>query len=89
MTPTIYTYDAAGQLTGKSQSGTGVSPVSYAYDAARNLVRCWGTGFTNQYFYDHARRLVQIVSTNASGGHSTRFVYDGMDIICDSDTRAK
>jgi len=79
ITNTTYTYDAAGQMTGKS--GTGVSPVSFAYDAARNLTRCWGSGFTNQYFYDHARRLVQIVSTNASGGHSTRFVYEGMDII--------
>ena len=70
-------------MTGKS--GTGVSPVSFACDAARNMTRCWGSGFTNQYFYDHARRLIQIVSTNATGGHSTRFVYEGMDVIAKLD----
>jgi len=85
VTPTIYTYDAAGQLTGKSQSGTGVSPVSYAYDAARNLVRCWGTGFTNQYFYDHARRLVYEARSSSAGTTSNRFVYEGMDVIAKLD----
>ena len=43
VTNTTYTYDAAGQLA----SRTGTNTVSYAYDAARNLTRCWsGTTFT-------------------------------------------
>ena len=70
-------------MTGKS--GTGVSPVSFACDAARNMTRCWGSGFTNQYFYDHARRLIRVFSVFSGQTSSFTFVYDGLDIVAKVD----
>ena len=78
ITNTTYTYDAAGQMTGKS--GTGVSPVSYSYDAARNMKQCVfdGGNRTNSYYYDHARRLVKETHTvTGVTEESSTFVYDG------------
>ena len=72
-------------MTGKS--GTGVSPVSYSYDAARNLKSCaYGSGRTNFYYYEHARRLVK--ETHTCTGvvqESSSFVYDGLDIVAKVD----
>jgi len=81
ITNTTYSYDAAGQMTGKS--GTGVSPVSYSYDAARNLKSCaYGSGRTNFYYYDHARRLVKEEHTcTGVVEESSTFEYEGMDLI--------
>jgi len=87
ITNTTYTYDAAGQLTSQvplNKGGTGV--VSYAYDAARNLTRCWsGTTFTNFYQYDHARRLICQVTLKNGTIESNRFIYEGMDVIAKVD----
>ena len=82
----VYGYDPAGQLTSKTQSDTGVSPVSYAYDSARNLTRCWsGTTFTNFHQYDHARRRVMEIRATSAGTTTNRFIYDGMDVIAKLD----
>ena len=86
MTNTTYTYDAAGQLTSK-ESGTGVSPVVFSYDAARNMKSCaYGDGRTNFYQYDHARRLVRETHTTTGITHqSWTYAYDGMDIVAKVD----
>jgi len=86
LTNTTYTYDAAGQMTGKS--GTGVSPVSFAYDAARNMKQCVfdGGNRTNSYYYDHARRMVKETHTvTGVTEESSTFVYDGLDIVAKVD----
>jgi len=83
ITNTTYTYDSAGQLT----SRTGTNTVSYAYDAARNLTRCWsGTTFTNFYQYDHARRLVKETHTCTGVTEiSWSYVYEGLDVVAKVD----
>ena len=86
-TNTAYTYDGAGQMV--QRSGTGGSPVSYAYDSARNMRQCvFGANGerTNFYQYDHARRLVREDHTcTGIVEQSFTYVYDGMDVIAKVD----
>ena len=77
------TYDAAGQVV--QRGSTGGPPVSYSYDAARNMKQCVfgdNDSRTNFYQYDHARRLVR--ETHTCTGiveESSTFIYDGMDVV--------
>jgi hypothetical protein len=67
ITNASYTYDPAGQLISRTAAGAGgPGSVFYAYDAARNMTACWGSGFTNTYTYDHARRFIREISGHVS-----------------------
>ncbi len=52
-----FRYDAVGNRTNLVDSGTGVSPVAYSYDAANRLLSAAATLSTNTYLYDGAGRL--------------------------------
>jgi RHS repeat-associated protein len=67
-----FQYDAVGNRTNLVDSATGVSPVSYSYDAANRLLSSVSPVETNSYTYDAAGRLTnQLVNANARS-----FAYD-------------
>jgi hypothetical protein len=70
------TYDDRGNMT-----SDGVS--SYSYDIANHLTGMSRTGASATLAYDPVGRLYELAP---SGGTTTRFLYDGADLIAEYDT---
>jgi len=82
---TSYTYDVRDEMTGETQSGTGVAAksVAFAYDDSgrmttltrySNLAGTIEVGATT-YTYDQADRLTGLTNTTATGGVISSYAY--------------
>ncbi|MDC8014001.1 RHS repeat domain-containing protein [Tahibacter soli] len=70
-----YSYDANDRLTQHTTSGTApdVGTTTYAYDAAGNLTQKTSPQGTENYVYDDANRMVELIAANQE---VTRYAYN-------------
>lgn len=72
-----YTSDASGNMTSRTDQGSGQT-TTFAYDSANRLVQVSASTYTiATYKYDMAGRRIE----KNVGGTITRYVYDGQDIL--------
>ncbi|WP_236508577.1 polymorphic toxin-type HINT domain-containing protein, partial [Tychonema sp. BBK16] len=70
---TTYTYDDNDRLTHEIVTGTGAGTTTYTYDSAGNLTQKDAPGGIEQYVYDDANRMRELIAANQE---VTRYAYN-------------
>lgn len=72
-----YTYDANGNMTSRTDRGTG-ERTAFVYNSSNQLVEVDGSTYTiATYKYDVVGRRIE----KSTGGTATRYLYDGQNIV--------